>query len=249
MSDVDLTVHQRCATQVFTCFSFPLVNHGESTFRILFHFSSVTALTESFNGPIRANSYTEIQKSLPISLKQNKWDSDRRKVLTWHITSWSQCCLACWITPALFFCKSASVVLLNLGGIQWLVTSLNFSFLTSYVLGYQRGDRAVGINGYMSFLGLQWAAQKAGNLSVFPWHGSCGHIGFGSLLSRVPRSRETFWCACCLMMIVLRLYKLLVRPYLENKVQFWSPCYRMDVMKLKRVQRRFRRKFPALYTL
>eukprot|EP00061_Rhincodon_typus_P013127 g39305.t1 len=38
---------------------------------------------------------------------------------------------------------------------------------------------------------------------------------------------------------MLQPYRTLVRPLLEHCVQFWSPCYRKDVVKLDRVQKRF----------
>eukprot|EP00061_Rhincodon_typus_P012144 g37696.t1 len=45
---------------------------------------------------------------------------------------------------------------------------------------------------------------------------------------------------------MLRLYRTLVRPLLENRVQFWSPSYRKDIIKLKRVQKKFTRLLPAM---
>eukprot|EP00061_Rhincodon_typus_P010782 g35323.t1 len=39
--------------------------------------------------------------------------------------------------------------------------------------------------------------------------------------------------------IMLRLYRMLVWPLLEYCVQFWSPCYRKDIIKLEKVQVRF----------
>lgn len=35
--------------------------------------------------------------------------------------------------------------------------------------------------------------------------------------------------------VLLQLYKTLARPHLEYYIQFWIPCYRKDVVKLKRV--------------
>ena len=46
--------------------------------------------------------------------------------------------------------------------------------------------------------------------------------------------------------ILLKLYKTLVRPHLEYRVQFWSPYYRKDIIKLERVQKRFTRMLPGL---
>eukprot|EP00061_Rhincodon_typus_P004403 g22488.t1 len=40
---------------------------------------------------------------------------------------------------------------------------------------------------------------------------------------------------------MLQLYKTLVRPHLENYVQFWSPHYRKDVEALETVQKTFTR--------
>eukprot|EP00061_Rhincodon_typus_P000426 g11664.t1 len=37
------------------------------------------------------------------------------------------------------------------------------------------------------------------------------------------------------------LYRILVRPLLEYCMQFWSPCYGKDVVKLERVQKRFKK--------
>eukprot|EP00061_Rhincodon_typus_P011057 g35800.t1 len=39
--------------------------------------------------------------------------------------------------------------------------------------------------------------------------------------------------------IMLRLYRTLVRPLLECCILIWSPCYGKDIVKLKRVQKRF----------
>eukprot|EP00061_Rhincodon_typus_P004462 g22656.t1 len=41
--------------------------------------------------------------------------------------------------------------------------------------------------------------------------------------------------------IVLRLYRTLVSPLLEYCVQFWSICYRKDIIKLERDRKRFTR--------
>ena len=46
--------------------------------------------------------------------------------------------------------------------------------------------------------------------------------------------------------VLLKLYKTLVRPHLEYCVQFWSPYYRKDIIKLERVQKRFIRMLPGL---
>ena len=46
--------------------------------------------------------------------------------------------------------------------------------------------------------------------------------------------------------ILLKLYKTLVRPHLEYCVQFWSPYYRKDIIKLERVQKRFTRMLSGL---
>eukprot|EP00061_Rhincodon_typus_P017789 g46649.t1 len=46
--------------------------------------------------------------------------------------------------------------------------------------------------------------------------------------------------------ILLQLYKTLVTPHLENCMQFWLPCYRMDIINLERVQKRFIRMLPGL---
>ena len=46
--------------------------------------------------------------------------------------------------------------------------------------------------------------------------------------------------------VLLKLYKTLLRPHLEYCVQFWSPYYRKDIIKLERVQKRFTRMLPGL---
>ena len=45
---------------------------------------------------------------------------------------------------------------------------------------------------------------------------------------------------------MLKLYKTLVRPHLGYCVQFWSPYYRKDIIKLERVQKRFTRMLPKV---
>ena len=46
--------------------------------------------------------------------------------------------------------------------------------------------------------------------------------------------------------VLLKFYKTLVRLHLEYCVQFWSPYYRKDIIKLERVQTRFTRMLPGL---
>eukprot|EP00061_Rhincodon_typus_P012141 g37691.t1 len=46
--------------------------------------------------------------------------------------------------------------------------------------------------------------------------------------------------------VILQLYGILVRPLLEYCVQFCSPCYRKDVVKLERVQKRLTSMLPGL---
>ena len=46
--------------------------------------------------------------------------------------------------------------------------------------------------------------------------------------------------------VMLQLYKVLVRPYLEFCVQFWSPYLRKDILALEGVQRRFTGLIPEL---
>eukprot|EP00061_Rhincodon_typus_P007796 g29841.t1 len=45
---------------------------------------------------------------------------------------------------------------------------------------------------------------------------------------------------------MLLLYRTLVRPQLEYCLQFWSPCYTKNIVKLKRVQKRSTRTLPGL---
>lgn len=45
--------------------------------------------------------------------------------------------------------------------------------------------------------------------------------------------------------IMNQLYKSLARPYLEHYVQFWSPGYRKDIIKLERMQKRFTKILPG----
>eukprot|EP00061_Rhincodon_typus_P004702 g23229.t1 len=40
--------------------------------------------------------------------------------------------------------------------------------------------------------------------------------------------------------------EVLVKSPLEYCVQFWSPCYRVDVIKMERVQKRFIRTLPGM---
>ena len=47
--------------------------------------------------------------------------------------------------------------------------------------------------------------------------------------------------------VLLKLYKTLVRPHLEYCVQFWSPYYRKDIIKLERVQKKFTRILSGLH--
>ena len=46
--------------------------------------------------------------------------------------------------------------------------------------------------------------------------------------------------------VLLKLYKTLVRPHLEYCVQFWSPYYRKDTIKLERAQKRLTRMLLGL---
>ena len=49
--------------------------------------------------------------------------------------------------------------------------------------------------------------------------------------------------------VMLQLYKVLVRPHLENCVQVWSPYLRKDILALEGAQRRFTRLIPELRVL
>eukprot|EP00061_Rhincodon_typus_P008284 g30756.t1 len=46
--------------------------------------------------------------------------------------------------------------------------------------------------------------------------------------------------------VMLQLYRTLFRPLLKYCIQFWSLCYRKDIVKLERVQKRFTRMSPGL---
>lgn len=75
---------------------------------------------------------------------------------------------------------------------------------------------------------------------------------------KVLRHVQTGWrrrCVACLLSLVralntrvgmLQLYKTFVGPHLEYCAQFSLPCYKMDVIKLERVQKRFARPLPGL---
>eukprot|EP00061_Rhincodon_typus_P009495 g33052.t1 len=49
--------------------------------------------------------------------------------------------------------------------------------------------------------------------------------------------------------VVLRQYRIFVRPLLMYWVQFCSPCSRKDITKLDRVQKRFTRMLPGLESM
>eukprot|EP00061_Rhincodon_typus_P001569 g15161.t1 len=49
--------------------------------------------------------------------------------------------------------------------------------------------------------------------------------------------------------VMLKLDRTLVRSLLEYCVQFWLPSYRKDIIKLKRVQKRFTRMLPEMEVL
>ena len=46
--------------------------------------------------------------------------------------------------------------------------------------------------------------------------------------------------------VLLQLYRVLVRPYLEYSAQFWSPNLRKDILATEGVQRRFTRLIPGM---
>ncbi|KAG0416720.1 hypothetical protein EQH57_1119, partial [Dictyocoela roeselum] len=46
--------------------------------------------------------------------------------------------------------------------------------------------------------------------------------------------------------IMIKLYNAFVRPHLEYSVQFWSPYFRKDVVKLEEVQLRAAKLIPSL---
>ena len=49
--------------------------------------------------------------------------------------------------------------------------------------------------------------------------------------------------------VLLRLYKALVRPHLEYSEQFSAPYLRKDVLALERIQRRFKKMIPGMKSL
>eukprot|EP00061_Rhincodon_typus_P005649 g25423.t1 len=66
------------------------------------------------------------------------------------------------------------------------------------------------------------------------------YMNFSKVFDMVPRSKLTSKCVEYMGWdVMLQLYRTFVRPLLEYCIQFWSPCYRKDVIKLERVQKRF----------
>ena len=49
--------------------------------------------------------------------------------------------------------------------------------------------------------------------------------------------------------ILLRLYKSLVRPHLEYSISAWSPHYYKDKVLIERIQRRFTKMIPSIRDL
>lgn len=80
------SVYQCLTVFVLTCFSLPLVKHGDIVLRILFHLSSLTTVTPSSKGP---------EKRLSCRHKDNK------QVSTGNQRRLFLCCSPCgWWTPS-----------------------------------------------------------------------------------------------------------------------------------------------------